>query len=100
MRGNRTGNSVVESVRALSWILLATRIVLLGNGADQTAQEQQPDPISLLQAVAQARQQIASGQMELEVSQYEFDRPKAGTNYTRLKLVFDGEKRRFDQFSR
>ena len=62
--------------------------------------DKEPDPLALLQKVAQAREQIASGEMDLDVASFEFDRPKAGTNHTRLTLVFDGEKRRFDQFSR
>ena len=72
---------------------------LVVNGVVQTP-EKQPDPVVLLQNVAQARQQIASGEMEFEVTHYDFRRPLDGTNQIRLKAVFDHEKRRFESFAR
>jgi len=47
-----------------------------------------PDPIELLRTVAQARHEITSGEMELEV------------NHQRIKAVFDGEHRRLESFKR
>jgi peroxiredoxin len=38
--------------------------------------------------------------MEFQVSHYEFTRPLDGTNLTRLKAVFEEEKRRFESFAR
>ncbi len=62
--------------------------------------QNEPDPRKLLQGVARARQRITSGEIELQAARYEFDRPNEGTNITRLKAVFDGEKRRFESFAR
>jgi len=75
-------------------------VLLVTNAVLQT-EEKPPDPIALLKKVAQARQKITSGEMEMEVAHYEFNRPFDGTNRIRLKAVFDGEKRRrFESFGR
>src|SRR4029450_12465652 len=52
---------------------------LVVNAVVQTA-DKEPDPVVLLQNVAQARRQIASGEMEFEVTHYDFGRPLDGTN--------------------
>jgi len=76
-------------------------VVTIALGAmDQPAKDPRPDPGAMLRAVADARLRIASGSMDLEVSHYRFDQPKAGTNHIRLLVVFDGPKRRVEQFSR
>src|SRR2546426_9829407 len=63
-------------------------------------QSNPPDPLQLLKAVAQARQQIASGEMEMEITSADFRYPAWGTNHFRLKAVFDGDKRRFESVDR
>jgi RNA polymerase sigma factor (sigma-70 family) len=74
---------------------------LVVNAVVQTTdREPDPDPVVLLKNVAQARKQIVSGEMEFEVTQYDFGRPLDGTNQLQLKTVFDGEKRRFESFDR
>jgi len=75
-------------------------MVLTVNGDEQTQAEKQPDPLGPLKTVALARQKIASGEMEFELVQYDFGHPLEGTNHTMLKVVFDGEKRRFESFAR
>jgi hypothetical protein len=75
-------------------------MVLAVNGADQPLNEKQPDPRNELKTIAQARQKIASGEIEFDMFTYFSDRPLDGTNHVRLKVVFDGEKRRFEQFGR
>jgi thiol-disulfide isomerase/thioredoxin len=80
--------------------LFAAQVVLAANGADTPSQEKEPDPVSLLKTAAQARQQIASGEIEFDVLTHFSDRPLEGTNLVRLKVVFDGEKRRFEQSGR
>ena len=65
------------------------------------AADKLPDPVALLKKVAQARQRITTGELEMEVASYEFHLPLDGTNLIRLKAVFDGEKhRRFESFER
>ena len=59
-----------------------------------------PDPVKLLQAVARARNRIISGEVDLDVATYEFDRAFEGTNEMRLTVRFDGAKRRSESFAR
>jgi RNA polymerase sigma factor (sigma-70 family) len=59
-----------------------------------------PDPLKLLQDVALARNRIASGEIEFEVTHYEQERPLDNTNLVRLKARFDGNKRRFEASDR
>jgi hypothetical protein len=59
-----------------------------------------PNPTELLRAVAEARLHVASCAMDLEIGYYRFERPKAGTNHVQVRLVFDGNKRRLEEFSR
>ena len=92
--------TMIGHVRMFGWLLLAMQMIAVVNGADQPEKEKQPDPLELLKTVAQARQKIASGEMEFEVIQYDFAHPLDRTNHVRLKVVFDGEKRRFESFSR
>jgi peroxiredoxin len=75
-------------------------MVPITHGANQTSKEQKPDPLDLLKRVAQARQMITSGEMELAVTSQYFPRPLDGTNQIRLKAAFDGGKRRFESFGR
>jgi peroxiredoxin len=96
MSGDSTTIPKAISLQALGWLFLATQMVLAANGANQSSKEKQPDPLRLLQTVAQARQRIVSGEVEFEVARYEFSRPLDGTNRFRHKVVFDGEKRRVE----
>jgi thiol-disulfide isomerase/thioredoxin len=81
-------------------LFLVTQMVVITHGANQTSKEQKPDPLDLLKRVAQARQMITSGEMELAVTSHYFPRPLDGTTQTRLKAAFDGGKRRFESFGR
>jgi RNA polymerase sigma factor (sigma-70 family) len=58
----------------------------------------EPDPVKLLQGVARARQRIGSGLMEFEVETFPSSPPQ--TNYLRMTALFEGTKRRFEQFGR
>lgn len=78
-------------LQALGWLFLATQMVLGANNEAQPSNEKAPDPRYLLKTAAQARNQIASGEMEFEVTSYDFSRPLDGTNHSRCKVVFDGE---------
>ena len=73
-----------------------TGVILAGNGQPAGP----PDPLDLLKQVAQARQEISSGEMEFDVARYESSLPLQGTNHMRIKAVFDGEHRRFESRAR
>ena len=66
----------------------------------EIAKAQPPDPLALLQGVKDARARIKSGEVELESTYFQFDRPRHGTNRSQLKILFQGEKRRSEQFVR
>jgi RNA polymerase sigma factor (sigma-70 family) len=66
---------------------------------DKSANSDQPDPVALLKNVAAAREKIKSGEMEFVVARHDF-KYAIQTNYSLLKVVFDGEKRRFEQLQR
>jgi thiol-disulfide isomerase/thioredoxin len=100
MNWNSTNTPVVGTIRVLTRLLLAIQMVLTVSGDEQTQGEKQPDPFGLLKTVAQARQKITSGEMAFEVVRVDFGHPLEGTNHTTLKVVFDGEKRRFESFTR
>ena len=100
MSGNRRNTAGVGTIRVLTQLLLAIQMVLTVNGDEQTQAEKQPDPLGLLKTVALARQKIASGEMEFELVHHDFGHPLEGTNHTMVKVVFDGEKRRFESFAR
>lgn len=89
----------VLSLELFRWLLLASSQMLLFS-TDQASKESEPQPLDLLKMVVQARERIASGEMEFEVANYEFIRRLDGTNQVRLKVLFDGEKRRFEAFGR
>jgi RNA polymerase sigma factor (sigma-70 family) len=61
--------------------------------------QNRPDPGKLLQGVIRARQRIWSGEIEFQASFRQFEGENQ-TNQTRLKVVFDGAKRRFESFGR
>jgi hypothetical protein len=90
----------VVNLRLFGCLYLASQILLLANGADQPPAQREPEPLDLLKMVAQARQRVTSGEMELEVASYETVRPLDGTNRLRLKVLFDGQKLRFESFGR
>jgi RNA polymerase sigma factor (sigma-70 family) len=57
-----------------------------------------PDPLRLLQAVAQARQNVGSGSFEFQVVSDQTWAGRRSTNELRLEVVFDGSKLRAEQF--
>ena len=96
---------VKGTLKMMTWIKLkmaasaATACLLAAGGialADKGILNRPPDPLKLLEAVAQARQQLTSGELEFLRAAYDPSRPLDGTNYTRIKARFDGEKRRFE----
>ncbi|MGO8930874.1 MAG: TlpA family protein disulfide reductase [Limisphaerales bacterium] len=95
------GRSITKGINleALGWLFLAAQVALAA-GAELPAKEKEPDPRELLKAVARARSQIVSGEMEFEVANYNSIVPLDGTNHVRLKVVFDGEKCRCESFDR
>ena len=72
----------------------------VSKATDSVVTEKAPDPVKLLQGIARARNRIYSGEMEFDVATYDFDRAFEGTNRVRLKVRFDGAKRRFDSLGR
>lgn len=60
---------------------------------------EQPDPVALLKGVAAARNRIKSGEMEFMIARHD-SKWNIQTNYSLLKVAFDGEKRRFEQIQR
>lgn len=65
----------------------------------EIAKSEPPDPVALLQAVKDARARIKSGEMEMETTFFQGER-KYETNRSQLKIRFQGEKRRSEQFVR
>ena len=82
---------------------LCTAVLLVGSAVTVAVAEKdnspQPDPVVLLKKVAAARERIKSGEMEFIVARHDF-KWNIQTNYSLLKVVFDGEKRRFEQLQR
>lgn len=70
-------------------------VAMADNGIDSG----QPDPIALLKNVAVAREKIKSGEMEFVVARHD-SKYAIQTNYSLLKIVFEGQKRRFEQLQR
>jgi hypothetical protein len=71
--------------------------------ANAAEDQREPDPRKLLLAVAQARQRIVSGSMEFQFSFEHYNYFGTGrrvTNDLRLVALFDGAKRRYEQFGR
>ena len=68
--------------------------------ADQAAgagdEQGEPDPLKLLLGVAQARQRIDSGSMELLLSTDRISVGRKETSQRRIAVQFDGPKRRFE----
>lgn len=59
--------------------------------------EAEPDPLELLKAVAAARLAIPSGTVNLEATSDFVRQGRRWTNQVRMDVVFDGERRRFEQ---
>gem|GEM_PF-2067299 len=78
-------------------LLLAGSVVTVAVAEKDNSAE--PDPVALLKKVAAAREKIKSGEMEFIVAQHDY-KWNIQTNYSLLKVVFDGEKRRFEQLQR
>jgi thiol-disulfide isomerase/thioredoxin len=98
MRGNKILE--IKPLQILGWLLLGTQVLAAAARETQTSEEKQADPRQLLRTVAEARYQIASGEMEFDLTRIDFGHPLEGTNHTRVKVVFDGEKRRCESFTR
>ncbi|MCL4180780.1 MAG: sigma-70 family RNA polymerase sigma factor, partial [Verrucomicrobia bacterium] len=77
----------------------AAMLASANQGAEDLVEaEREPDPLQLLLAVAQARQQIASGSVELHTTSEFF--PEVGAQRTDqwiFRILFDGQKFRFEQ---
>src|SRR5579864_6944924 len=82
----------------MTHLFLATCVNVGASDSVDSQSNHQRDPLVLLRAIARARQHMRSGEMELEVSRYDFGRPLDGTNHMRLKIVFDGHNRRCESF--
>jgi hypothetical protein len=82
---------------ATSTLLVASTITIAV--ADKSGDSGQPNPVELLKKVAVAREKITSGEMEIQVAWHDF-KWAIETNHALLKIVFDGEKRRFEQLQR
>jgi len=89
-----------KHLQALGWLLLGTQLLLAASKEPQLPKEKETDPRQLLKKVAQARNQIASGEMEFDVTRVDFGHPLEGTNHTRVRVVFDGGKCRFELSTR
>ena len=63
-------------------------------GISDTLRE--PDPLKLLQGVARARQRIQSGSLELQLSTDRIESGRKETTQSRIVVLFDGPKRRFE----
>ena len=112
-KGAAVGGSTLTLVKGTSklmaWVEAKTAIVVAGvlvtSGvitiaiADKDAHAGQPDPVALLKKVAIAREKIKSGELEIIVARHDF-KWAIQTNYSLLKIVFDGEKRRLEQLQR
>jgi hypothetical protein len=87
----------IIAMTALQKTLIATVLAAAVGAGIYTvldSKEERPDPVTLLKTIIQARQRIASGEMEFEVAQSHAKRPLDDTNQVLLKVVFDGSKRR------
>ena len=112
-KGAAAGGSIVilvkGALKAMTWAKLkfacslCTAVLLVGSAVTVAVAEKdnspQPDPVVLLKKVAAARERIKSGEMEFIVARHDF-KWNIQTNYSLLKVVFDGEKRRFEQLQR
>ena len=94
---NRSG--IESQAGVLSATARARRASPLGTqDTTVTNKAHQPDPAGLLQAAIRARERIVSGSVAFQVSTF-FPTQRA-TNQWRVAAVFDGAKRRFEQFGR
>ncbi len=86
--------------RATLRLSLAVTCALCVVGASRHSLGSAPDPRAIIQGVENARLAIPSGRMEWELDSRDYSQPKSGVDRTRLVVVFDGGKRRFDQYQR
>jgi hypothetical protein len=77
-----------------------TLAVVAGLGTTARAPGAAPDPRALLQRVEEARGAIKSGRLELVVTRRDNKFAKHTRPPTRLAISFEGDNRRFDQFTR
>ena len=100
--GNRTsptGASQASSLASASAANAQTGSVAGENSAG-AVDASEPDPLKLLQAVAQARQRIGSGSIHLQLAVERRVRGRTETNHIALAALFDGEKLRWEQVGR
>ncbi len=106
--GGSTLILVKGALKAMTWAKLkfacgvGAAVLLAGSTisiAVATTNSGEPDPVALLKKVASAREKIKSGEMEFIVARHDY-KWNIQTNYSLLKVVFDGEKRRFEQLQR
>ena len=67
---------------------------------DEIVKGAEPNPRALLNAVASARKNLSSGNIEFDVSQYHSALPLDGTNHIKMKVSFEGSKRHVETFAR
>jgi RNA polymerase sigma factor (sigma-70 family) len=106
--GGSTLILVKGALKAMTWAKLkfacgfGAAVLLAGSAITVVVEDKnsrQPDPVVLLKKVAAAREKIESGEMDFIVAQHDF-KWNIQTNYSLLKVSFDGEKRRFEQLQR
>jgi thiol-disulfide isomerase/thioredoxin len=84
---------LVALLACLLWFAHATS----APADDETANKRtEPDPVQLLRNVEQARLGLASGKLEIAVASTPPGSPKHGADRSVLKIVFDGDNRRFE----
>ncbi len=88
-RCRRTASFLAFAGCSLAWL-----------GSIQPAYGADPDPRVLVQGMENSRLRISSGRIEWEVIYLDKRHPKAGEDRKRLVVVFEGDKRRFDQYQR
>jgi RNA polymerase sigma factor (sigma-70 family) len=94
-RGTSNSTSVAGSVDGQNRQAASAVDAIAGAVAEPAGD---PDPVSLLETVAKARNRIDSGSMELQLTVETFQEGHQVTNEYRLLASFEGRKFRFEQF--
>lgn len=79
---------------------LLITLIFFGVTITAVQAQSQPDPVELMKAVAHDRNQIKSGSMEMEVTSRNNSDDAKNDHLVRLKIVFEGGKRRFESNQR
>ncbi len=77
-----------------------TAVVAATEDTSTAEQDHDPDPLKLLQGVAQARLQFSSGSMEFQLAIEHLGDGRRETNRMALAALFDGHKLRWEQVGR